>query len=565
MKVALVCPSRFKETAFVKFETEYVKCMQDFIEIDYLSDDDAEYNGVRIRRASLDRLSGYDVLHFQWGNNPLHYFEYSLLKKMWFSGLRKPIVSTLHEAELRHIVNSHQMRVPENFRYMLRYPSLFFRSPGSVRDNIVAFDILSGSNVGILHSEYAKNRLLSDFPQLSGSPVSLRTARLGIDSSQYSSSRNEGERFTGLSLPRDKMIFLYVGFLHRIKSVDKAIMAFHLVKKYRGRDDFFFVIVGGGPELDNLKKLAKSLIPENSLVTGFVDSVVPYYSLADVVINPREYSKGEISGAIPEAFASGKPVICPAFGGSPEYVSDETGIATLRDHPLDYMEAILFFLENPEQAVKKGANAMAFCKREMDWRSQAGRIVFYYEEALKSEGKADFSKLRGLLFDKTYLGLNLAYSVATYAALAMRSNPMNLDYSPANPKYMSDMESMLVFGRNEMGQLGTGWNNLEFMQEPARWTNGCGVIFVPNPSKDAKVVLRVLGGPARDFSVWSDGRLAYSGLPGNGLTEHGFILPKSGSVKSYIRLEVRSRPFIPGPHDRRRLGILVSGCIIEPI
>ena len=120
------------------------------------------------------------------------------------------------------------------------------------------------------------------------------------------------------------------------------------------------MVVGSGPEFDHLQFLAETLIPGRYCFAGNVPRVVPYYELADVVVCPRAFSRGEISRAIPEACAAGKPMIVPKIGGWNEYVDDSRGFPVVADDEIDYAEALLHCLENPG-ANGKGDSISAFC------------------------------------------------------------------------------------------------------------------------------------------------------------------------------------------------------------
>jgi glycosyltransferase involved in cell wall biosynthesis len=566
VKVALVSPSNFRETSFVKCQTEFVKCMRDFVDIDYLSDADGEYNGVTLRKASIGLLSEYDAVHFQWGNNPLHYFEYLLLKKMGASGLKTPVVSTIHEADVRNIISASGMSFAEKAQLFLGGPLRYLRASAAARENLVLADIAGRSDLCIFHSEYAKNRVASDFQGFGLDASRWATARLGIDSRGCSMSREEAERMSGVTVPEGKTVFVSVGFLHRIKSVDKVIRAFHLLKKYRGRDDFYLIIVGDGPERANLKALADRLIPGSCLITGFVPSVAPYYGLADAVVYSRAYSKGEVSGMITEGFSAGKPVICPGFGCNAEYVGEESGFLTARDHPLDYLDAILFFLDNPKERVRRGEGALRFAKERLDWHSQGKRYAEFYGRACAGRVRGGgYSRVLARAFDGAYSALRAAQLAGTFGMLYLGAAQLNPDYRPLDPRYRMRLDGKVSFGA-DASQLGRGWNVLESVGgEAARWTTGRGVIYMPNLGADVRARLRAGAGARGGYRVFCDGVLAYTGDAGPGLADVSFTVPIRDSRRHYVTVEIVSGSFIPGARDLRRLGVLVGGLEFAPL
>jgi glycosyltransferase involved in cell wall biosynthesis len=383
VRIGLLSPSNEKETSFVQFQTDFARCMSEFVEIDYLSDREGQFGGVTFKDVKLVNLNDYDLLHFQWGNNPLHLFEYSLLEKMKFFRKRIPVVSTIHEVDLRYLLGANKndwLRYYLAARYFRGFYKELFRGM-KIPDILTTLEIANRSNMVVVNSQYAKNRMLQEF-KFNFDANKIVTAYLGVDSHKFDISRLEAINKTGIKLPNDKVIFLYVGFLHEPKSIDLIIKALYYIKKFAKRDDFFFLIVGEGEDKARLQRLVNKLVPEDSTLVGFVDDTAPYYKIADVVVNPRSYCCGEVSGVIPEAFSAGKPIIAPNMGCNNEYIHDKNGYLTDRNNELDYMDAILYFLENPSEISKRGKNARKFATESLDWRRQAKKFIEVYKKVI---------------------------------------------------------------------------------------------------------------------------------------------------------------------------------------
>lgn len=385
MKIALVSPWNPKETAIARNQIDFFKCMRDYVEIDFFSEKAVEVEGISIKNLDIDSIKKYDVIHFQWGNNPLHFFEYAFLKKMKSQRINIPIVSTIHEVDLQYLLRAHENGQSIRHYLATKYFSNFYKEilkNKEIPDILTTIYIVDNSDVTIVNSNYAKNRMLQEFSGFNLDKDKIVTANLGIDSTIFDITKDDAKKKTSGKLPGDKKIFLYVGFLHKIKSVDLVLKAFYYIDKFAKRNDFFFLVIGEGPDKSRLQSLAEKWLPENSCFLGFVDDIIPYYKIADVVINPRSFSRGETSMAIPEAFSAGKPMIAPNLGCNNEYITNERGYLTDGDHDLDYMDAILYFLENPEEISKCGANAKKFATESLDWRSQAKAFIKQYERAI---------------------------------------------------------------------------------------------------------------------------------------------------------------------------------------
>lgn len=118
-----------------------------------------------------------------------------------------------------------------------------------------------------------------------------------------------------------KKVIMFVGRLVKVKGVDILLRAFAQL----GRSDAVLVVVGDGPERQNLEKLALSLgISDRVIFTGWRDDASKLVSIADVFVLPS-LSEG-LPQALLEALAHGVPCI----------VSD---IPQLRGLPVRYFES----------------------------------------------------------------------------------------------------------------------------------------------------------------------------------------------------------------------------------
>lgn len=100
-----------------------------------------------------------------------------------------------------------------------------------------------------------------------------------------------------------------VGRIAEEKSFDKIII--NLKELIKVNKNIKFMLVGDGPDIDNLKQLAKDLnVNKNMIFTGLVnyDDISLYYHLFDVMVT---FSKSETQGlTVIEALAASKPCIC---------------------------------------------------------------------------------------------------------------------------------------------------------------------------------------------------------------------------------------------------------------
>ena len=82
IKVALLCPGEWQITAITHSQVTFAQVISKLVALEYITERSGEYNGIKFKAINAFRPEDYDVLHFQWGNNPLRLFEFSTLLKL---------------------------------------------------------------------------------------------------------------------------------------------------------------------------------------------------------------------------------------------------------------------------------------------------------------------------------------------------------------------------------------------------------------------------------------------------------------------------------------------------
>jgi len=147
---------------------------------------------------------------------------------------------------------------------------------------------------------------------------------------------------------------LFVGYLQKVKGVKYLIEAF---SKIAGDfPNFKLVIVGNGPDAEELKELSSDLGIENRVVfkgkLSLNDTQAVMRNCYCLVL--PSLSEG-LPRVIMEAMASRKPVIASNVGGIPELIKDEiTGFIFNPANPDDLAEKLKRLLSNSELAIKMG-------------------------------------------------------------------------------------------------------------------------------------------------------------------------------------------------------------------
>jgi len=154
----------------------------------------------------------------------------------------------------------------------------------------------------------------------------------------------------------DRPAFLFVGRLMRAKGVHKLLEASRLLVE-RGLHRFSLVLVGDGPQKQELSRLARALgIEDRVRWGGWVphDALGPYYQACDVFVLPSlEDNWGVV---VPEAMAFGKPILCSQHAGAHEIVQHGVnGFAFDAYNPEELAGYMERFVRDPGLIEKFGA------------------------------------------------------------------------------------------------------------------------------------------------------------------------------------------------------------------
>jgi glycosyltransferase involved in cell wall biosynthesis len=152
--------------------------------------------------------------------------------------------------------------------------------------------------------------------------------------------------------------------------------------------DLRLLLVGGGEELDNLKKLvSKNQMDDRIFLTGQKPShEIPYYiNAADVCLASYVEKPGLSPFKVFEYMACGKPVICNAVGGVDALFDEhKVGKLVMSQDPDDWADCIEEMLSNPEQMAQYGENGLAAVHNEFNWEYICKKIENALEPLVSS-------------------------------------------------------------------------------------------------------------------------------------------------------------------------------------
>jgi glycosyltransferase involved in cell wall biosynthesis len=239
------------------------------------------------------------------------------------SGIAKGVIT---RPETCHVCYVH---TPMRYLWNMYFDYLRDERPGFLKKNFIRYyfnylrlwDFSSASRVNyfMCNSDNVRKRVLKYYNR----EAEVIYPPVDVDKFRYTENKED--------------YYLIVSQLVSYKKVDLAIEAFNELGSR-------LVIVGEGPEMSRLKKLAKGNIEFAGWQPG--DSLIDYYANAKAFVFPGE----EDFGITPvEAQASGTPVIGFGKGGLTETVIDKkTGILFEKQTKEELTAAVKYFEENPQ-------------------------------------------------------------------------------------------------------------------------------------------------------------------------------------------------------------------------
>ena len=237
---------------------------------------------IGLRRALKNKADKFDIVHAQW------LIPQGIVQRR----INKPYIITAHGGDISQL-NTGFIRLEKE-------------------------KALRKAKAVCVVSEFKKAELEKLFPD-----VDCQIISMGVDT-DFFGARNRQENYFNQA---DKRVVLFVGRLAGIKGVNYLIDAVSQMGKPTK-----LVIVGSGPEEDNLKRQAKALDIDIQFMGGKSHKELQtIYPSADVLVVSSIIDKNGAQEGLPtvilEAMASGLPVVATRTGGIPNLVCDhESGL-----------------------------------------------------------------------------------------------------------------------------------------------------------------------------------------------------------------------------------------------
>lgn len=162
-----------------------------------------------------------------------------------------------------------------------------------------------------------------------------------------------------LGIASTALVGIYIGMLHKVKSVPFLIEAGEKIRQ--SIPEFQLLVVGGGPDEDELRRSAEFLTWVHFVGPKFGDEKSHLLAIADLFLLP-----GRAGLAVLDAFAANLPLVATQLsihGPEMEYVVDGFNGLVTRPDPCAYAQAVVSLLSSPDQLQQLRDGVEASCKK----------------------------------------------------------------------------------------------------------------------------------------------------------------------------------------------------------
>lgn len=180
----------------------------------------------------------------------------------------------------------------------------------------------------------------------------------------------------------------YVGVMGDQEGIDLLLEAVSELVHVRGRDDIQIILVGGGPALEHLKKMAADMHLHDYVVfTGRAPDQLLFevLSTADVCVNPdrvNPMNDKSTMNKILEYMALGKPIV--QFDVTEgRYSAQEASLYAKANDPADFATQIELLLADPARRARMGAIGKTRVETQMAWSYEVPHLIAAYTAAAR--------------------------------------------------------------------------------------------------------------------------------------------------------------------------------------
>jgi glycosyltransferase involved in cell wall biosynthesis len=176
----------------------------------------------------------------------------------------------------------------------------------------------------------------------------------------------------------------YVGVMGKQEGIDYLLRAAAHIVRDLGRTDVHFGLVGGGTELEEMKRYAAELgIAEHVTFTGRVPDkdLLEMLNTADVCVNPdvaNDMNDKSTMNKIMEYMALGKPIVQFDLTEG-RFSAAEASVYASRNDERDMAQKIVELLDDPQRRERMGRFGRERVENVLEWKYEVPKLLAAYD------------------------------------------------------------------------------------------------------------------------------------------------------------------------------------------
>jgi glycosyltransferase involved in cell wall biosynthesis len=176
----------------------------------------------------------------------------------------------------------------------------------------------------------------------------------------------------------------YVGVMGKQEGIDHLLRAARHIVYTLGRDDIQFCLVGGGTELEEMRRYAAELgVSEYVTFTGRVPDreMLEVLNTADICVNPdiaNEMNDKSTMNKIMEYMALGKPIVQYDLREG-RFSAQEASLYAKHNDTADLAEKMVYLLDRPQLCEEMGAYGRRRVVERLEWKYEAPKLLRAYD------------------------------------------------------------------------------------------------------------------------------------------------------------------------------------------
>lgn len=183
----------------------------------------------------------------------------------------------------------------------------------------------------------------------------------------------------------------YLGVIGQQEGIQYMLQAAKHIRDNMGRDDIFWGIVGGGPHLDELRRLCTSMGLDDIVeFTGRVDDnkMLDYLNTADICVNSDEYNEmndKSTMNKVLEYMALGKPIVQFDLTEG-RYSAQGASLYARPNDAVDMAEKVISLLDDPDRRAEMSRIGRDRIVNHLSWDHTSRVLLDAYDKYFTDRG-----------------------------------------------------------------------------------------------------------------------------------------------------------------------------------